>query len=173
MRKTITISEIECEFKSSAAIPRMYRLKFGRDIFVDMEKLQKQVDKQERLKADGKEEGSSLPIDSLEMFENIAFLMHKHGDPSQPSDIDEWLEQFDVFSIYEEEGSSLPIDSLEMFENIAFLMHKHGDPSQPSDIDEWLEQFDVFSIYEVLPEILEMWNLENKQTSTPKKKTGK
>lgn len=126
MRKTITISGIECEFKSSAAIPRMYRLKFGRDIFVDMEKLQKQVDKQEKLKADGIEESSSLPIDSLEMFENIAFLMHKHGDPSQPS-----------------------------------------------DIDEWLEQFDVFSIYEVLPEILEMWNLENKQTSTPKKKTGK
>lgn len=126
MRKTITISGIECDFKSSAAIPRMYRLKFGRDIFVDMEKLQKQVKKQEKLKEEGTEESSSLPIDSLEMFENIAFLMHKHGDPSQPS-----------------------------------------------DIDEWLEQFDVFSIYEVLPEILEMWNLENKQTSTPKKKTGK
>lgn len=126
MRKMITISGIECEFKSSAAIPRMYRLKFGRDIFVDMEKLQKQVKKQEKLKEEGIEESSSLPIDSLEMFENIAFLMHKHGDPSQPS-----------------------------------------------DIDEWLEQFDVFSIYEVLPEILEMWNLENKQTSTPKKKTGK
>lgn len=126
MRKMITISGIECEFKSSAAIPRMYRLKFGRDIFVDMEKLQKQVKKQEKLKEEGTEESSSLPIDSLEMFENIAFLMHKHGDPSQPS-----------------------------------------------DIDEWLEQFDVFSIYEVLPEILEMWNLENKQTSTPKKKTGK
>ena len=126
MRKMITISGIECEFKSSAAIPRMYRLKFGRDIFVDMEKLQKQVKKQEKLKEEGIEESSSLPIDSLEMFENIAFLMHKHGDPSQPS-----------------------------------------------DIDEWLEQFDVFSIYEVLPEILEMWNLENKQTSTPKKKNGK
>lgn len=126
MRKTITISGIECDFKSSAAIPRMYRLKFGRDIFVDMEKLQKQVKRQEKLKEEGTEESSYLPIDTLEMFENIAFLMHKHGDPNQPS-----------------------------------------------DIDEWLEQFDVFSIYEVLPEILEMWNLENKQTSTPKKKTGK
>lgn len=27
------------KFKSSAAIPRIYRLKFGRDIFVDMQKL--------------------------------------------------------------------------------------------------------------------------------------
>ena len=73
----------------------------------------------------------------------------------------------------EEIGSSLPISSLEMFENIAFLMHKHGDPSQPSDIEEWLDQFETFDIYEILPEILEMWNLENRQLSTPKKKSEK
>ena len=69
-----------------------------------------------------------------------------------------------------EEGSNLPIDSLEMFENIAFLMHKHGDPSQPADIEEWLEQFAMLDIYKILPEIVEMWNVENKQTSTGKKK---
>lgn len=69
-----------------------------------------------------------------------------------------------------EEGSNLPIDSLEMFENIAFLMHKHGDPSQPSDIEEWLEQFSMLDIYKILPEIVEMWNVENEQTSTGKKK---
>ena len=68
--------------------------------------------------------------------------------------------------------STLPIDSLEMFENIAFLMHKHGDPSQPSEIDEWLEQFETFSIYEILPDILKMWGLENKQMSSPKKEKG-
>lgn len=50
MRKTLTISGIECNFKSSAAIPRMYRLKFGRDVFVDMQKLQKQVALQEKIK---------------------------------------------------------------------------------------------------------------------------
>ena len=44
MRKTILINGIECHFKSSAAVPRMYRLKFGRDIFVDMTKLKKQID---------------------------------------------------------------------------------------------------------------------------------
>lgn len=127
MRKTLEISGIKCNLKSSAAIPRMYRLKFGRDIFVDMQKLQKQVAMQKKMREESEEE----------------------------------------------EESALPINSLEMFENIAFLMHKHGDPSQPSDIDEWLEQFETFSIYEVLPEILEMWNLENKQMSTPKKKTEK
>lgn len=123
MKKTLMISGIECHFKSSAAIPRMYRLKFGRDIFVDMQKLQKQVSIQEKIK---KESGR-------------------------------------------ETESTLPLDSLEMFENIAFLMHKHGDSSQPSEIDDWLGQFETFSIYEIFPEILEMWGLENKQMSSPKK----
>lgn len=127
MRKTLMISGIECNFKSSAAIPRMYRLKFGRDIFVDMQRLQKQVELQEKIK---KESG-------------------------------------------EDKKSTFPIDSLEMFENIAFLMHKHGDPNQPSEIDDWLEQFETFSIYEILPEILDMWGVENKQMSTAKKETEK
>ena len=127
MRKTLTISGVECNFRSSAAIPRMYRLKFGRDIFVDMQRLQKQVELQEKIK---KESGEDVE-------------------------------------------STLPINSLEMFENIAFLMHKHGDPSQPNEIDDWLEQFETFSIYEILPEILEMWNLENKQMSVAKKEIGK
>lgn len=113
MRKTIEISGIQCEMKSSAAIPRMYRLKFGRDIFVDMRKIAKQVEVQNRLKEDLKEQAkekgegfdesefeSTLPIESLEMFENIAFLMHKHGDPSQPKEINDWLDQFDMFDIY-------------------------------------------------------------------------
>ena len=57
-----------------------------------------------------------------------------------------------------------------MFENIAYLMNKHGDPSQPDDVYEWLDQFDAFNIYEILPEILELWNLNNKGTSVSKKK---
>lgn len=113
MRKTIKISGIDCRMKSSAAIPRMYRLKFGRDIFMDMSSLKKQMDIQEKMKAELKKQaeekgeefdedsvGSMLPIQSLEMFENIAYLMHKHGDPQQPNDIDRWLEQFEVFDIY-------------------------------------------------------------------------
>lgn len=139
MRKSLNIGGVKCEFKTSAAIPRMYRIKFGRDIFVDMQRLKKQVDEQEKIK---------------EELRKKAEAEEKEFDESQ----------------FE---SQLPIDSLEMFENIAFLMHKHGDPEQPKDINEWLEQFETFDIYEVLPEILEMWNLENKQKSTPKKGKGK
>lgn len=114
MEKIINIDGKECRFKSSAAIPRMYRIKFGRDIFVDMANLKKQIDIQEKIKKETKKErertgkpfnedefSSGLPIESLEVFENISYLFHKHGDPSQPDNIDDWLEQFETFDIYE------------------------------------------------------------------------
>ena len=81
-------------FKASAAIPRLYRLKFGRDIYRDFASLQKNVRKND-------EENSGLDIESLEVFENIAYIMAKHADSSVPNDPDEWLEQFNTFSIYE------------------------------------------------------------------------
>ena len=110
MRKDIEIDGKICHFKTSAAIPRMYRIKFKRDLFGDMDRLRIDVEQQEKKKeevrkaaeADGREytETSELSITSLEVFENIAFMMHKHGDPEQPNDIDEWLEQFETFDIY-------------------------------------------------------------------------
>ena len=57
-----------------------------------------------------------------------------------------------------------------MFENVAFVMAKHADPSQPDNADDWLEQFDTFSIYQVLPQILELWRLDNATTVESKKK---
>lgn len=114
MKQDIEINGIVCHFKSSAAIPRIYRMKFKRDIFVDMSKLQKNLEANEKLKKEMKEQAkkegkefdesqfeSGIPIDSLEMFENIAYLMHKHGDSTQPDDIEEWLDQFETFNIYE------------------------------------------------------------------------
>lgn len=112
MERMIEINGVECRLKASAAIPRMYRIKFHRDIFVDMSKIAKSLEAQERhkkeLKAKCKKEGiqyeepeSELPIEVLEVFENIAYLMHKHGDPSQPNSVDEWIDQFEMFNIYE------------------------------------------------------------------------
>ena len=46
-------------------------------------------------------ESSALDIESLEVFENIAYIMAKHADAAIPSSPDEWLEQFNTFSIYE------------------------------------------------------------------------
>ena len=94
IKKIVKIDEVEVPFKASAAIPRLYRLKFGRDIYRDFASLQKNVRKND-------EENSGLDIESLEVFENIAYIMAKHADSSVPNDPDEWLEQFNTFSIYE------------------------------------------------------------------------
>ncbi len=38
---------------------------------------------------------------SVEMFENIAYIMTKHADPSIPDSPEEWLDEFSTFSIYQ------------------------------------------------------------------------
>ncbi len=95
IKKTITIDGIDVPFKASAAVPRLYRLKFKRDIYKDFAALQTDV-------KEGDEENSTLDIESLEVFENIAFIMAKHADPENvPDNPDDFLEQFNTFSIYE------------------------------------------------------------------------
>ena len=94
IQKKITIDGQEVAFKASAAIPRIYRLKYGRDIFKDLSKLEMGV-------KENNEGQSTLDIESLELFENIAFVMAKHADPSICDDTSEWLEQFNTFSIYQ------------------------------------------------------------------------
>ena len=94
LTKTVTIGEQEVTFKSSAAIPRLYRIKFKRDIFKDLNRLEKSYKDRD----DGTKE---LEIEDLEIFENVAYIMAFHADPSIPKTIDEWLDQFDMFSIYQ------------------------------------------------------------------------
>ena len=81
-------------FRSSATIPRLYRAKFKRDIFKDLSKLEKSYK--------GKtEDGEEFQIEDLEIFENVAYIMAYHADNSIPPTIEEWLDQFDMLSIYE------------------------------------------------------------------------
>ena len=113
--KKIEIDGQDVLFKASAAIPRIYRLKFQRDIYKDLHVLEQSIGE---------------------------------GD---------------------EEHSNLDLFSLEMFENIAYTMAKHADPQIPNEVEEWLDGFNTFSIYQVLPEILELWNLNMTQISVSKK----
>ena len=94
IQKNIIIDGIDVPFKASAAVPRLYRLKFRRDIYQDFAALQKSA-------GENTEESSALDIESLEVFENIAYIMAKHADAAIPASPDEWLEQFNTFSIYE------------------------------------------------------------------------
>lgn len=68
------------------------------------------------------------------------------------------------------DDSTLSIHDLELFENIAFTMARHADPGIPATPDEWLEGFSMFSIYQILPELIELWRLNNETQSEAKKK---
>ena len=95
IRRTIEIDGKAVEFKASAAIPRIYRLKFQRDIYKDLAELEKSVGKND-------EQNSTLDSFSLEMFENIAYIMAKHANPKTvPESPEDWLEEFNTFSIYQ------------------------------------------------------------------------
>lgn len=94
MTRKIEIDGKEVLFKASAAIPRIYRIKFHRDIYKDLSALEKAIDK-------NSEEGSTLDTFSLEMFENIAYVMAKHADSTIPDTPEEWLDEFNTFSIYQ------------------------------------------------------------------------
>lgn len=94
LTKTIEIDGKPVPFKASAAIPRIYRIKFHRDVYKDLAALEKAVGK-------NAEKNSNLDMFSLEMFENIAYIMAKHADPSIPDSPEEWLDNFNTFSIYQ------------------------------------------------------------------------
>ena len=90
----IEIDGKQVPFRASAAIPRIYRIKFNRDIYKDLAALEKAI-------GDSDEEVSNLDMFSLEMFENIAYIMAKHANPKIPDTPEEWLDEFNTFSIYQ------------------------------------------------------------------------
>lgn len=112
MEKVIKIDGREVKFKASAATIRLYRQNTGRDMLLDINKLQESA-------------GS---------------------------------------------GNGLSAEALNLFEDIAYTMAKQADDSIPDSADEWLDSFEMFSIYLVLPQIIELWRLNELTTTTPKKK---
>lgn len=104
MEKIINIGGKDVKMRASALIPRMYRFKFGRDILRDMTSLKKAFKKRSELPEDAtdeQKEEATLSEINLMIFENVAYIMAKHADPTIPDDPDEWLDGFEMFSIYE------------------------------------------------------------------------
>lgn len=99
MIKNIVVGNKTVKMKATAGTPRLYRITFKRDIFKDMELLQKNFN-----------ESKEMPIEDLTIFENVAYIMAKQADYDEsgvrlhniPDTADEWLDNFDgIFSIYE------------------------------------------------------------------------
>ena len=107
LEKVVTIGDRQIRFRSSAAIPRLYRIKFKRDIFKDLTRLEKTYREKARERTTDNPDtgdavqGSTFEVEDLEIFENVAYIMALHADQTVPGTIDEWLEQFEMFSIYE------------------------------------------------------------------------
>ena len=77
MVETIKIDGKDVLFAASAAIPRIYRVQFHRDIFQDMVKIEKSVKKSQDNQKENKVSESDISIEDLEVFENVAFVMAK------------------------------------------------------------------------------------------------
>lgn len=103
MEMILKIEGREVGFKATALTPRCYRHQIGRDLISDMNRLKKTFEKvisskqvEEEKKAD-----AQLSVLDLEIFENVAWVMAKQYDPKIEDTPDEWLDQFQMFSIYE------------------------------------------------------------------------
>ena len=94
LEKTVTIGDKAVKFRSSATIPRLHRIKFKRDSFKDLSRLESSYSKK-------KNEDGSFAIEDLEIFETVAYIMAYHADHSIPYNIDDWRDQFEMFSSYE------------------------------------------------------------------------
>ena len=94
MEKTINIDGKEVRLRATAAVPRLYRIKFGRDIMQDLSKLSDAYEK-------ATTEQEQFEATDLGLFENVAYIMAKHADPSIPDSPEEWLDEFSTFSIYQ------------------------------------------------------------------------
>lgn len=126
MDKVLTIGGKSVGFRATALTPRLYRHKIGRDIIQDLNQLKRSYSKV-----------VSLPETATEE---------------------------------DRQDAQLSVMDLEMFENVAYIMARQYDQTIPDTPDEWLDGFEVFSIYEILPQILELWALNERTTAKPKKK---
>ena len=142
MERTILIDGREVRLRASASIPRLYRIKFRRDIIHDMAFISKALDKSLRARKEAAEPTESKTDAKEETAVQAVAL----------------------------EASDIPMEALTMFENVAYLMAKHADPAVPSSPEEWLDGFETFSIYQVFPVIQEMWEANLQTKSVPVKK---
>lgn len=95
MDKIIKIDGKDVKFRATARTPRLYRGIIGRDMIQDMNRLMKAYNHK-------KKSEDELDIIDLQIFEDVAYVMARHAAPDMPEKTaDEWLDGFDMFSIYE------------------------------------------------------------------------
>lgn len=95
MDREITIEGKNIKFRATARTPRLYRALIGRDMISDMNKLMKSYERKQKNE-------DNLDVIDLQIFEDVAYIMARHANPDiVEKTADEWLDTFDMFSIYE------------------------------------------------------------------------
>ena len=75
-----------------------------------------------------------------------------------------------IFNAFKDDKESFfTSGGLSVLENVAYCMAKQADPEIP-EITEWLSQFQMMDIYQHMMEIIGLWGINSKTTSTAKKK---
>lgn len=93
------------KLKMSAATPRIYRAKFGKDIIVQMDAMYERLSNEgkkkdeEKKNEEKKDDSVSFTPEELEMMENLIFVCNRQAEPEQPEDIFEWLASFEIGAI--------------------------------------------------------------------------
>ena len=103
MDKTLLIDGKDVKFRATALTLRLYRHLIGRDMVQDMNQLRKAYNKAAALGEDATEEerqDAQFSMIDLEIFENVSYVMARHADPEIPGTVEEWLEGFQMFSIW-------------------------------------------------------------------------
>jgi len=91
MERTVEISGKEVTFKSTGALPKLYKMQFQRDFFEDLSELRSYETFLNVLKGQGGD---------LNVFENVAWVLAKTAD-SSIADLERWKNSFENFSIIE------------------------------------------------------------------------
>lgn len=92
MQKTIIIDEKPVVFEATGGTVRRYSQHFGakRNIFNDMTALI--------------EAAQAGDLNSVaEILQNVAYIMAKQATPGIPNTVEEWLDQFSMFGLYNQD----------------------------------------------------------------------
>lgn len=89
MERTVRIGKIDVNMKATANTPRFYRMEFGKDMIVELQKFMNHVD----------DNGRIIGNFDFSVIENLAFIMQKQADGL--NDIDAFLDQFEIDDVYE------------------------------------------------------------------------
>lgn len=151
MEKTIVIDGKTTTLRATALVPKLYRHLIGRDIVADMAKLRKAYNAAKAAKKDGADKDgqteSLLSVADLEIFENVAWVMLRHAAKFREVEIPTGEETTVEQQLW------------------------NGDMYVGRSPDDWLEHMDgLFSVYTVLPDILDLWDLNESSRIKPGKK---